>query len=62
MSVSQSESPGFSDFHPNYDDMLATLLVFSWMVATGRTLRVDVPPRELSAEELIEFWADDFGA
>jgi hypothetical protein len=57
MSVSQHESPGVPD---SDDDLLATLLIRSWMVATGRTLRDDVPPPELSAEELIDFWADDF--
>jgi hypothetical protein len=55
---SQQESPGVPD---SYDDLLATLLVHSWMVATGRTLRADVPPRDLSPAELIDFWADDFG-
>jgi hypothetical protein len=42
-----------------YDDLLASLLIRSWIIATGRTLRTDVPPQELSVEELIEFWADD---
>jgi hypothetical protein len=55
---SQHESPNVPD---HYDDLLATPLIRSWMVATGRTLRADVPPGELSAEELIDFWADDFG-
>jgi len=62
MSVSQPESqhepPNVPDY---YNDLLATLLIRSWMVATGRTLRAGVPPDELSAEELIDFWADDFG-
>lgn len=58
MSESQYESPDVPD---SYDDLLAKLLVHSWMVATGRTLRADVPPRKLSAAELIDFWADDFG-
>ena len=42
-----------------YDDLLASLLIRSCAIATGRTLRSDVPPQELSVEELIEFWADD---
>jgi hypothetical protein len=62
MSVSQPGSQHATPDVPDYyDDLLATLLIHSWMVATGRTLRADVPPPELSAEELIDFWADDFG-
>jgi hypothetical protein len=30
-----------------------------WSLASGRRLRPGVRPDELSAEELIEFWADD---
>jgi hypothetical protein len=30
-----------------------------WTLATGRTLRCDVPPHELTTEELISFWSDD---
>ncbi len=41
------------------DDLLARLLITSWTLATGRTLRDDVPPALLSEEELISFWADD---
>ena len=40
------------------DEFIARLLVDIWTLATGRTLR-DVPPHELTAEELIDFWADD---
>lgn len=65
LSESQPRSADFpADFTavPDYyDDLLATLLIRSWMIATGRTLRDDVPPQELSAAELIDFWADDFG-
>jgi hypothetical protein len=56
-----TESPDVSESPDSSDDLLATLLIRSWMVATGRTLRSDVPPRDLPAEELIDFWADDFG-
>jgi hypothetical protein len=63
MSVSQSGSQrGTPDAPDYYDDLLATLLIHAWMVATGRTLRADVPPHELSEAELIDFWADDFGS
>jgi len=42
------------------DDQLAALLVRMWSLASGRTLRSDVPPDQLTEEELICFWADDF--
>ena len=42
----------------SHDEFVARLLVDIWTLATGRTLR-DVPPHELTAEELIEFWSDD---
>jgi hypothetical protein len=41
------------------DDELLRLLVTSWTLITGRTLRADVPPERLSEDELIGFWADD---
>jgi hypothetical protein len=41
------------------DEILARLLITSWTLATGRTLRSDVPPQFLSDEELISFWADE---
>jgi hypothetical protein len=41
------------------DDLLALVLIYTWTLVTGRTLRSDVPPQELSEEELIDFWADD---
>jgi len=41
------------------DDLLAGLLIRMWALASGRSLRLDVPPGQLSKEELIEFWADD---
>ena len=43
----------------NEDELLARVLVTSWTLATGRTLRAGVPPHSLSADELISFWADD---
>ncbi|HXO25126.1 MAG TPA: hypothetical protein VN870_11115 [Streptosporangiaceae bacterium] len=39
--------------------MLARVLITSWTLATGRTLRPGVPLHSLSADELISFWADD---
>jgi hypothetical protein len=41
------------------DELLACLLISTWSVLTGRTLRA-AAPADLTAEELIEFWADDF--
>ena len=41
------------------DDLLAFLLIHTWTLTTGRVLRSDVPPAELSAAELIAFWADE---
>lgn len=40
------------------DVMLARSLFATWAARTGRTLRA-VPVTELTAEELLEFWADD---
>ena len=40
------------------DEILARVLIASWTLATGRTLRDDVRPQFLSEEELISFWAD----
>jgi hypothetical protein len=52
--------PGWAASHVHDDDeILARLLIISWTLATGRTLRGDVPPQMLSAEELISFWADE---
>ena len=41
------------------DDLLAAILITNWTLATGRTLPAGVPPRSLSEEDLISFWADD---
>jgi hypothetical protein len=40
------------------DRLLAVMLTTIWATRTGRTLR-PVPVSELSAEELVDFWADD---
>lgn len=44
------------------DHVLAAVLIRMWALASGRTLRSDVPPDQLSEEELIAFWADDMTA
>jgi hypothetical protein len=49
--VTAPEEPG--------DEFLAAVLIRMWALASGRILRRDVPPDQLSTEELIEFWADD---
>jgi len=41
------------------DERLARVLITSWTLITGRTVRADVPPHLLSEEELVTFWADD---
>jgi hypothetical protein len=41
------------------DDLLAFMLIRTWSIATGRRLRRDVPPAELTERELIDFWTDD---
>jgi hypothetical protein len=43
------------------DDHLAHVLISTWTLITGRMLRSDVPLRDLSEQELIDFWADDHG-
>ena len=60
-----SETPMASakPHHPGYqsrteDDLLAGLLISMWSLMTGRFLRQDVPPDQLSADELICFWDD----
>jgi hypothetical protein len=40
------------------DENLMLLLVSTWELQTGRTLR-GAPVAELTEQELIEFWADD---
>lgn len=41
------------------DEIIGQVLILTWSLATGRTLRGDVPPAELSAAELVAFWVDD---
>lgn len=41
------------------DDILAAVLIRMWSLASGRTLRRDVRPDQLTEQELISFWADD---
>ena len=40
------------------DELLARVLITSWSLTTGRTLR-GVAPQSLTEDELITFWADD---
>jgi hypothetical protein len=44
---------------PSNDELIAQLLIHTWTLTTGKTLRRDVPPHELTEDELIEFWSDD---
>jgi hypothetical protein len=41
------------------DELLAVLLISTWMLASGRSLPPGVPVTELGVDELMEFWADD---
>ena len=41
------------------DGVLAAVLIRMWSLASGRILRSDVPPDQLTEDELIRFWADD---
>jgi hypothetical protein len=43
------------------DSQLAGMYIRMWSLASGRRLRDDVPPEQLSEEELIVFWADNLG-
>jgi hypothetical protein len=45
--------------YTNEDDLLARVLMTSWSMATGRTLREGISPHSLTEDELISFWADD---
>jgi hypothetical protein len=59
--IARRQPAGKASGHAD-DELLARLLITSWTLATGRTLRAGVPPQLHSAEELISFWADDHGA
>jgi hypothetical protein len=55
-----SSAPGSGTrLDPEGDEVLAAVLIRMWTLASGRTLRRDVPPDQLSVDELIAFWADD---
>jgi hypothetical protein len=41
------------------DDLLATMLITNWTLATGQTSPAGISPQSLSEEDLIRFWADD---
>jgi hypothetical protein len=43
------------------DELMAQLLINTWTLTTGKTLRRDVPPQELAEEELIDFWSEESG-
>jgi len=45
-------------FPADEDELLARVLITSWSLTTGRTLR-GVAPQSLTEDELITFWADD---
>jgi hypothetical protein len=41
------------------DELIGRLLIHTWTLTTGKTLRGDEPAHELTEEELIDFWSDD---
>lgn len=41
------------------DELLAFLLVSTWVLATGRPFP-RVPLQEMTEQQLIDFWADDY--
>lgn len=56
--VDEPTYPGEQDWSPA-DMVLVGLSLFTvWATRTGRSLR-EVPIVELSAQELMDFWADD---
>lgn len=61
--ILQPDNPGTRSTMPftllSEDELIARLLIHTWTLTTGKTLRCDVPPHELSEEELIDFWSDD---
>jgi hypothetical protein len=59
VTVPGPSSPGRPDMDDMDDEFMAGLLIRMWALASGRTLRSDVRPEQLSSEELIRFWADD---
>jgi hypothetical protein len=56
------DSPVAPPEQPDSDDdgHLAAMYIRMWSLASGRRLRDDMPPDQLSEDELITFWADDF--
>lgn len=54
MSLSRVPAPDAND------RQLARVLMSMWSLASGRRPRLDIPPDQLSEEELVAFWADDF--
>lgn len=42
------------------DDELASLLVRMWSLASGRSLPPGTRPADLTEQQLLDFWADDF--
>jgi hypothetical protein len=55
-------SPGLRAAARADDDVLAAVLIRMWSLASGRILRSDVRPDQLTEEELIRFWADDMAS
>jgi hypothetical protein len=41
------------------DELIAQLLIHTWMLTTGKTLPYGILPGDLTEEDLIDFWADE---
>lgn len=57
--IQQTQRPGTAAGLADDDQILARTLSTSWTLATGRTLRGDVPPQPRTKEEPITFRADN---
>jgi hypothetical protein len=58
--VGEPDGPGERPCSAAEETLLALTLITTWALTTGRALPRDVPVHQLSADELIQFWADPF--
>lgn len=59
-SPSRSRADGADVLNPRRsdDELLAYTLIHIWALTSGRFLRTDIYPADLTEDELIDFWAD----
>lgn len=53
-----STCPGVAAGRVGHNELRVCPLITSWMSATGRTFHSDLPPKVLTEQDLITFWAD----